>query len=263
MIRQRFGQQPQQKNPIADSYRVHQAAVDQQAGDYDNIMSGYKNLLDSPLTSQYQDLFNKMQTGGQATFQNTPDAQAAISNLGELSRTGGLSEGDQANLRARGVSPIRAVYGNAQRNVNRQKSLQGGYSPGHGALTARMAREMSQGISDANVNVNAGIAEMVQRGKLSASPQYASAAGQERDSRNTMEMFNKRDLPGMQASVLDRIGGLQSDALRGMTSLYGTTPALANLYGNQAQNTAQLQDNIKHRNRGSGMQVMNRLYGGG
>lgn len=83
-----------------------------------------------------------------------------------FSESGGFSSGDLANIRARAVSPVRAAYANAQQNVNRQRSLQGGYSPGFGVLQSRMARQQGQATSDAATNAEASIAEMVQQGKL-------------------------------------------------------------------------------------------------
>src|SRR5437773_5397071 len=61
--------------------------------------------------------------GGGGGF--NPQAAAGFS---EFSKTGGFSPEDLANIRARALSPVRAVYSNAQREVNRQRSLQGGYS---------------------------------------------------------------------------------------------------------------------------------------
>lgn len=83
----------------------------------------------------------------------------------QFSDTGGYSPEDLSNIRSRALAPTRAVYANAQRNVNRQRALQGGYSPGAGVLQARMAREMGQGLSDASTNAEAGIAQMVNQGK--------------------------------------------------------------------------------------------------
>jgi len=89
-----------------------------------------------------------------------------LSGYKDFAKTGGFSPLDISNMRARAVSPVRAVYANAMQNVERQKALQGGYSPGFGTLKARMAREQGQGISDAATNAEAGLAEQVQRGKL-------------------------------------------------------------------------------------------------
>lgn len=80
--------------------------------------------------------------------------------------TGGFSSEDLSNIRARATSPARAVYSNALRNVNRQRALQGGYSPNYTAAMTRMQREMGQATSDAAVNAEASIAQLVQQGKL-------------------------------------------------------------------------------------------------
>jgi len=83
-----------------------------------------------------------------------------------FAKTGGFSPQDISAMRARAVSPVRAVYANAMQNVERQRALQGGYSPGFGTLQGRMAREQGQATADASTNAEAGLAEQVQRGKL-------------------------------------------------------------------------------------------------
>ena len=83
----------------------------------------------------------------------------------DFAKTGGYSGSDLGAIRSRALSPTRAVYGNALRNVNRQRSLQGGYSPGYGTLMSRFAREQGQGLSDAATNAEAQIAQMVNQGK--------------------------------------------------------------------------------------------------
>lgn len=103
---------------------------------------------------------------GSSTRNWESGAPISFAGFQDFAKSGGFSASDLANIRARAVSPVRAVYQNAQQNVNRQRALQGGYSPGFGVLQARMAREQGQGISDAATNAEAGIAEMVQKGKL-------------------------------------------------------------------------------------------------
>jgi hypothetical protein len=108
--------------------------------------------------------------GGSSYYSSTRsfDSGAPISFGGfqDFAKTGGFSAGDLANIRARAVSPVRAAYARAQEGVNRQRALQGGYSPGFGVLQARMARQQGQSASDAATNAEASIAEMVQQGKL-------------------------------------------------------------------------------------------------
>jgi hypothetical protein len=98
----------------------------------------------------------------------TAQGQSAdiMGRYGQFADTGGFSPADLANIRARAVSPVRAVYANAQANLNRQKAIQGGYSPGFAAATGRMAREQGQAVSDASTGAESNIAQMVQSGKL-------------------------------------------------------------------------------------------------
>lgn len=118
-----------------------------------------KGLM-NPQISQFQGLFN------QAAPRQMQDYGNLMSGYEDFQKTGGYSSQDLSNIRSRSVSPVRAAYANANRNVNRQKSLQGGYSPGMGTLQARMAREQGQAMSDASTNTEANIAQMVQQGKL-------------------------------------------------------------------------------------------------
>ena len=96
-----------------------------------------------------------------------PEYDALKSGYSEFAKTGGFNPQQLAALRARGVSPIRAVYSDAQQQVSRQKSLAGGYSPGFAATTAKMAREKAGQLSEATTNVEASLADRVQQGKLS------------------------------------------------------------------------------------------------
>lgn len=154
-----------------------------------------EELRTGVLQPQLNDFRNYYQN---AANRASSDYETQMGQYQDFAKTGGFAPTDLANIRARALSPTRAVYANAQRNVNRQRTLQGGYSPGFGVLQARMAREQGQGISDAATNAEAAIAQMVQQGKLA----------------------------GMQ----------------GGTSLYGTTPGMANMFGNQVLGaTGQLQ----------------------
>lgn len=120
--------------------------------------------------------------GGGSSYSSTTNswesgAPISFGGFQDFSKTGGFSASDLANIRARAVSPVRAAYANAQQNVNRQRSLQGGYSPGFGVLQARMQRQQGQGISDAATNAEASIAEMVQQGKLAGLQGMAGTEG--------------------------------------------------------------------------------------
>jgi len=254
-----------QKSPTTSrsSFKTaYPAAVDQTGEDYSSIMGGYQDILKEPQDSRYGNIFSEYQnllnkgpiTPERVSYSQTPDVASSMAGLKDLSTTGGLGEEGIRDLRARGISPIRSVYANAQRNMDRQKSLSGGYSPNYNATSSRMARELSEQVAGATTDVNARIAEMVQRGKLSAAPQYAQFAGQEAGAERDINKFNAdaafraQEFGG--SNKLAALRGMEGvlnqpdkrfEALRGMTSLYGTTPALASTFGNQALSAAQLQ----------------------
>jgi hypothetical protein len=122
-----------------------------------------------------------------------------------------------------------------------------------------MARDLSERIGGATNDVNASIAEMVQRGKLSAAPTMAGMGESSNTMRNRIELENAsaaRDAENMNlqkrlagisglSSLSERKSGSELDTLRGMTSLYGTTPALTQMFGNQALQAAQQNPIVK------------------
>lgn len=199
---------------LTDPYKLYNTAVQQQAGDYSNIMKGYQDLLSKGPSS---------------------DQAAATRNLGELATTGGYSPEGIAAIRARGISPIRSIYASANRDVDRQRALQGGYSPNYNAVKAKMARELSDTIANKTTDVEGMIAQNVAQNRLSAGGAYANAANQESQ--------------------------VPLEALRGQVSLYGTTPALANLFGNQALAGAQFQNQINQQNKNDNLNLISRLVG--
>lgn len=281
------------------SYKqAYPAGVEQQAEDYDRIMHGYQSVFDqfapggadpfAPLRARLEgeldrgDLSYSPVTAAQQQYNRTGEMNTAFGTLGEYARTGGLSGDEISELRARGVSPVRAAYANAMREMNRNKSIQGGYSPNYNAALAKMTREQSDRMAGALTDVNAGIAEMRQKGRLAMAPQYANLAAGENElqanigSRNTAALnevalanaINK--LRAQEASRSGRLGTLDAltrlttsgqdqrlGALSGMTSLYGTTPALANTFGNQALSAAQLKEQARARKASSGANLVN------
>jgi hypothetical protein len=288
------------------------AAANTQANDYDKIMSQYDDLIKSsaqnpiaPGTVTASQVsapqhvsatpvsFNPV-TAKTSEYTQSGDVSNSLSKLSDLATTGGYSDADKADLRARGISPTRSIYANAQENVNRNKALSGGYSPNFGAVQAKMAREESDQISNIDTNVNAGIAQNVASNKLAAAPAYASASATANAARteadrhnadiiNQINEFNSSE--GLQAGEFNSSSGLDAakfnssgdfsaasgnanrtdsanqfnvqaaldaakanrgfstSVLQGKTSLYGTTPALTNTFGNQVMQAGQLGQN--------------------
>lgn len=180
--------------------------IDYEGGLAQNHLDNVRNEI----IPKQQELWNRMFSSGEKAMgdysglmnQFKGDYGNVMNKFGEFSQTGGFSPEDLANIRSRAISPTRAVYSNAQQGLDRNRALQGGYSPNYAASSAKMAREMSQGLSDASTNAEASIAEMTQRGKLAG-------------------------LQGM--------GSTMSSGMSGLTNLFGQTPGMANMFGNQQQ----------------------------
>lgn len=224
---------------------LYKTTLGKTAGDYDAIMQQYRDIASAPPTAKVLP-FTPI-TPKNIEYQDTPEMANALSMYKGLSETGGYSESDIQNLRARGVSPIRAAYANAARNLNRQRSLQGGYSPNYAAAATKMAREQSESLSGATTNVNAQLAQMIAEGKRAGMAGYAPLAQQRENilaniaaqnaaAANRAGEFNVQ-MP-LQYGEFNRAGeqidfGKQLEGVRGQQSLYGTTPALASTFGNQ------------------------------
>lgn len=239
-------------NPVEDMYNLYNKGVERQAKDYDQIMGRYQNIYDtSNQPDSVNNRFNPIQ------YEKSQDTTSALANLQDLSTTGGLDAAAQQNLRARGMSPIRSMYATAQRDMNRNRRLQGGYSPNFGAVTAKMTRDQSSMVADQMDKVNANIAQMVQSGRLSAAPNYASAAQQESELKHGVAKFNAQGtFDAQRQKQSDKLGAVQ-----GMSNLYGTTPALANLYGNQAMDTAKFDQGVKQQKKTNKLNAFGRMYG--
>jgi len=307
-----------QQGPLANamSYNYGRGS-EANYGDYTDIMNNYRDIA-SGGTSGGSGGGGGGGGGGQdySAFTVNPQMagteRASVRSLGPLERvkasdpfesykgyqefgqTGGYSGQDIADLRARGTAPIRAAYGNAERNVNQQRSLQGGYSPNAIAAQVKMAREQGQGMADAMQNVDAGIVQARNQGRLAGYGGMAGIEGQRLGAQMQGDIFNagqanegqKFDIgnemntsqfnagQGNQVGMFNANLGFEGQkynadaqtnaqaranaaaqsasasryaadaqgtqdrlaALRGMTSLYGTTPGMSEMFGNQAIN---------------------------
>jgi len=189
-------------------------------GDYDRLMGEYQKFASGEgagagggggagLDPYYAGFLNK-----------------SLEGYDEFSKTGGFSPENIQDIRARAIAPTRAVYQNAQSNIDRQRALQGGYSPNYTAATAKLTRGMSDAASDANVNANASIAEMIQRGKLAGLGGEQQGAG--------MGLNAALQAASINSSAGSAARGQNLAALNAQQGMYEATPGLANMYGNQS-----------------------------
>lgn len=185
------------------------SASDQADSDYGNIQSQYQSFMKSnPIsyTPSHQDF------GAYSGYQNFAD-------------TGGYSQQDQQNIRARANAPIRATYANAQNDLTRRNVLAGGNLANASAAKAKMSRELSYSLGDQSLNTEASLAEAIRNGKL------AGLSGMTGIDTNKMgeglaNSSNNLQAQGMESNRL-------LNAMQGQTSLYGATPGRASMYGNQ------------------------------
>jgi hypothetical protein len=261
---QRFNQQ---QGPMVNAFAQNYGrGSEANYGDYTDIMNNYRDIASGGSAADYTGGGGGGGGGGGdfSAFTVSPgragysDPFASYGGMQEFANTGGYSADDIANMRARGVSPIRAAYANAQREVGRQRSLQGGYSPNAVAAQVKMAREQGQGMADAVQNVEAGLAEARNKGRQFGLTGMGNIEGQRLGADVDLSKYNTGlDYQGQvynadaqtraqaQANAAASSGAASRAAaneanmqdrfraLSGMTSLYGTTPGMSNMFGSQ------------------------------
>lgn len=199
-------------------------AAQQSFGDYNDIMNRYRQMADSPA--------NRNQPGlERVNYQRPDEMNEAFNSYRNFINTGGFSGQDIADMRARGVSPIRANYQNMTNEMMRQKNLQGGYSPNMGAVMTRLGAQRGQMTADAMQDVNARLAEQIQQGKM------FGTTGMGGLSVNDAQLAQQAALANQNAGLeiaRNNLYNPQIQALHGMASMFGTSPGMAATFGNQA-----------------------------
>ena len=195
----------EQVRPILDRQNLNLEqgfgnAAQQGQADYSSLMGTGRGLLGTILGS------------GDGNF-------GAYGGYQDFANTGGLSSQNISDMRARSVAPLRATYANAQDNIRRQRSLQGGFSPNYTAASAKMARELGSSLADASTNVEAQLADSIRTGKL------AGLSGMTGIDTSKLNSQNQRL-------------GLANSTLGQMGNIYGTAPGTAQMYGNQMLNSS-------------------------
>lgn len=225
---------------------LYKSAIEQTGEDYDSIMSQYKNLASSgrPSSSLAYSPISPAMT------EYTPGNNH--NDLRRIASTGGLSGTEISDIRARDAAPVRSIFASGQRELARRTNLQGGYSPNAGAVSAKMARDLSSMIGDRTSASNANIAELTSRNKLAAATSLAPLDARENEFRNNMNMTNAAStnranefnanstLQYHQANKANEDNDFENifRAIQGQAGLYGTTPALANTFGSQVLNAS-------------------------
>ncbi len=242
---------------------------------YDDVMGKYNSLYANPFGTDPSLVGGGLGGGGGAGYQSSTQGiysdlanngggygwdpmmrgafGQAISGYGDFANTGGFSDQGISDIRARAVAPMRSMYGQAQNDIDRNRSLSGG-SANYNASKAKMSRELGYGLADASTNAEAQIAQMIQQGRLAGLSGLSStgAAGQglstDIDSLNAqMKLAGLSGMDSIDArnAAAGASAGARSDAnaqdlfkarmgiLGGVQDMYGTNPGLLNTTGNQ------------------------------
>ena len=230
----------QQMNQLSDFYTKSQSAPSPIESEFNPTRQNISNQYTNAVTRNVQDYgdimgqYNQFKGSLDPTASRPAQVQGAYDTLDtakggyqNFMNTGGFSDSDIQNLRARGMAPITAAYGNTMRELDRARSLGGGGTgaPNYIAAVSRAQRTLPQQLSDATQGVNANLASMVQQGKEFGTSGMAGVGA------------TQGGLAAQEAARQDAakraVEQEQLASIGGRASLYGTTPGQASTFGNQ------------------------------
>lgn len=104
------------------------------------------------------------------------DAGWGWGNFKNFAETGGWSPEEMADFRARSSSGIPGFYGGMRDELNRGRTVQGGYGPGYTEAGSQMARDRSRAMGEAQLGAETSLASSIREGKRWGSEQGVGAA---------------------------------------------------------------------------------------
>src|SRR4030095_10114805 len=209
----------------------YNTAVGQNTKDYGDIMGAY-NSFRQGLTTPRISAPRPAELGESYGY-----LREAMPGYREFASTGGYSPTDIQELRARGVSPIRAAYGNTMMELDRSRALGGSGGQGqYVAALSRAQRELPEQLANATTNVNAGLADAIRQGRMFGL-QGISGTGATMGGLSSQEAGRQLQAEMSNQQAEQNSNQMRLAALGGMSSLYGTTPGMSSMFGNQALNS--------------------------
>ncbi len=173
--------QEQQYGGFADRFKGYgEEAYGYGKGLRDFVTDQYKGLLspaeggvggggggyepDTSSLSNYESWFKNVgETGA-----TTPEQLENLRGYGvfkDFANTGGFSDADQANYRARGLSGVPSLYEGMRRDLGNRMAVSGGYGPGFDYAGSQLARDRARSIADTNLGVETNLANMIREGR--------------------------------------------------------------------------------------------------
>jgi len=243
-------------------------AVQRNTQDYGNIMGAYENFrnnLGGPTKFNFQ---NVTASRPQELGESYGILREALPTYREFAQTGGYSPTDIQELRARGTSPIRAAYANTQAHLDRANALAGGGgAANYIAASSRAQRDLPGQMADAMTGVNAQLAEDIRSGRLAGAAGIRGVGGdigglasQEAGRQLQASLANQdADLRAQQLSEqsLQNLRQSQLASMGGQASLYGTTPGMSSMFGNQMLQGYGLRNDMQNARNNYGLGLLN------
>jgi len=196
----------------------------------------------------YEDYFKNFGGGIDETAQNRIRGGGKYD---EYSRTGGFNPAQETDFINRATGAVPKFYEAIQNDMDRMKGVQGGYSPGFDAQSAKIAREKTQAGQDAILNANVDLKNIKDANtRWGTEGMTASETGlQDMLTRNKLQsMGSAAGLAQARGDMDFRDAQAQRDddyrwtfgALGGLQDMYGAVPGEENMYMDQINNGRQI-----------------------
>lgn len=187
----------------------------------------------------------------------------------EFQKTGGLSEGDRGNIRARATSTIPQFYRNMKDEASRGAAVQGGYGPGKAALMARFGRGQAAAGADASLNAELGIQEQVNAGRKWGTEGMASSENAMQGMRTGNMLAGTGGLTSIGQSHRDASmraqegnANFRMQGTQGLEGMASADRSFGASQGNNAQNQANWAAQFQQQQREAGLAGLGSMYAG-
>lgn len=136
-------------------------------------------------------------------------------NFKNFADTGGWSDPEKADFRARSEAGLPELYGGLRNEMMRGRTIQGGYGPGYGTAMSQIARDKARELALARLGAETSLAESIRSGKKWGSEQGAGAAkgelGQMQGAQGQLDTIAQRIADMNRAAAASRSSGADRD----------------------------------------------------
>ena len=155
----------------------------------------------------------------------------------DFAKTGGFSDEQRQSFLRRGTAPTAAIYSSLRDRLNRGRALQGGYSPGFGGSSARLARHAAQAGSEASLNANVDLESQIRQGRALGLGGLGDTARTQQGLEESLREGRHAGLTGQERLAGQEQGleeSLRQGRVTGLQGQQGVTAQEQNLEGNIA-----------------------------